>query len=233
METSLDPDRLYICFEHVDSSSPLRTTFVYRSLPPPGGFYTGSRTRVNTVQSTPLLPRYSISPAVFQLDDRDNEYIANMFSYFISRHGQNLVSLSSSISPRQIARLSVNLAEACPHLQELILPDRTILSENFIHPNIPLKITHLGLGGVLINDMAMLNKSIDWVNPLPDIRRVTLRIYPVLSLQVSDSPMILHWREKCMDQVDIDWIESSERLPVTDDMIRAFRFPRGGYRLKP
>ncbi|KAG8920894.1 hypothetical protein FRC02_000578 [Tulasnella sp. 418] len=167
-------------------------------------------------------------PMVFQLHDSDEFYNTETLSYFLTNYGQNLVSLSLSILPVHMAQLSLNLAEACPHLQELILPYATILSEILTHPNILLGITHLGLGEIRSDeDMAMTEKTIDWVNSLPNIRRVTLRVYPISSGDVSDHRVITSWKERCVEKVEIDWIETWDSLSITDDMIRAFRFPRG------
>ncbi|KAG8953779.1 hypothetical protein FRC03_011658 [Tulasnella sp. 419] len=173
-------------------------------------------------------------PKVLQLDTADESCRGLLLSFFIPRYSQNLVSLVSSILPQHLALLSFNLAEACPHLQELILPDVTILPENITTSNTPLKITHLGLGEVEsllrfnMEDVAMMIKTIDWVNSLPNIRRVTLRIAGHLPPECIPIYYLTYvWKLKCTEKVEIDWMQSNDTLPITDDMIRVLRFPRG------
>ncbi|KAG8913656.1 hypothetical protein FRC02_005363, partial [Tulasnella sp. 418] len=150
------------------------------------------------------------NPSVVQLDDYDREYAGAILCHFISNYGQNLISISSSISSDTMAMLPLNIFEVCPHLNELILPNATTIPKDMRLPYPHLPLVHLELGETRDHLLdppeevppIQIVETIDWVMSLPNVRLITLNIY-----QWEYNPdyyLIKPWKERRGGRVELD-----------------------------
>ncbi|KAG8924698.1 hypothetical protein FRC02_010259 [Tulasnella sp. 418] len=123
-----------------------------------------------------------------------------------SNHGRNLSSLRTTLQKQDIVNLGLNLSEACPNLQELIL-HRVDFPSPELWRILPVgRLEHIAFSdcdyGASSRDKELISQAIDWTMSLPSIRLVTIQS----NSYTEDSLNIVRWRKRCTKDVRLEII---------------------------
>ncbi|KAG8922898.1 hypothetical protein FRC02_011539 [Tulasnella sp. 418] len=208
----------------IHSGKMLRSSDASPSLPPPPSFHlvefacpTMPTTEAFKLVTDWLFPKSSDSLCILELPmDRINW---NDVRHFISNHGKNLVSLRLFLDDDVASLKLLNLPEACPSLQEIILADLGNLPQE-VRSALPTASLEFLRIPYTRGDEKEIEEVIDWIRSLPNFRCFTLGrgwSYRVLEEK---------WRKLAPERVDLVW-----KMDVFDykseDLVLPIHFPRG------
>ncbi|KAG8953539.1 hypothetical protein FRC03_011748 [Tulasnella sp. 419] len=162
-------------------------------------------------------------PYIFDLVEDPYDQV-QFLEHFIEKHGENLVSLHSSIDAWKLDRTTLHrfpttrrsLKELCIPFAEICRRLPEISTLDFPH------LQHLQIKGHA-TDIDSNMALIEWVNSLPKIRCVSLCFLPTEF--DSNHPLIQLWKERCSNAVELRIFSSLDF--EEDDPIRTNHFPRG------